>query len=61
MVDERGPGGERDGRQITANGHPVYGVYTTSNFDNSVGAVGYRNNSTKGVATATPPKPCTCS
>jgi hypothetical protein len=37
--------------RITANGHTVYGVYTTSNFDNTVGAVGYRNNTTKGVAT----------
>ena len=42
--------------KITANGHPVYGVYTTSNFDNSVGAVGYRNNSTKGVATGDDPE-----
>jgi hypothetical protein len=37
--------------KITLNGHAVYGVYTTSNFDDSVGAVGYRNNSTKGVPT----------
>jgi hypothetical protein len=42
--------------RITANGHTVYGVYTTSNFDNSVGAVGYRNNSTKGVATGDDPE-----
>ena len=42
--------------KITANGHTVYGVYTTSNFDNSVGAVGYRNNSTKGVATGDDPE-----
>jgi hypothetical protein len=42
--------------KITANGHPVYGVYTTSNFDNNVGAVGYRNNSTKGVATGDNPE-----
>ena len=41
--------------RITANGHTVYGVYTTSNFDNNVGAVGYRNNSTKGVATGDDP------
>ena len=42
--------------KITANGHAVYGVYTTSNFDNTVGAVGYRNNSTKGVATGDDPE-----
>ena len=42
--------------KITANGHEVYGVYTTSNFDNSVGAVGYRNNSAKGVATGDDPE-----
>ena len=42
--------------KITANGHTVYGVYTTSNFDNNVGAVGYRNNSTKGVATGDDPE-----
>ena len=42
--------------KITANGHPVYGVYTTSNFDNNAGAVGYRNNSTKGVATGDDPE-----
>ena len=42
--------------KITANGHTVYGVYTTSSFDNNVGAVGYRNNSTKGVATGDDPE-----
>lgn len=42
--------------KISLNGHPVYGVYTTSNFDNSVGAVGYRNNSTKGVAIGDDPE-----
>jgi non-reducing end alpha-L-arabinofuranosidase len=42
--------------KITANGHQVYGVYTTSNFDNNVGAVGYRNNNTKGVATGDDPE-----
>jgi hypothetical protein len=42
--------------RITLNGHTVYGVYTTSNFDNTVGAVGYRNNSTKGVATGDDPE-----
>jgi hypothetical protein len=31
-------------------------VYTTSNFDNDVGAVGYRNNKTKGVATGDNPE-----
>jgi hypothetical protein len=35
--------------KIKLNGHTVYGVYTTMNWDDSVGAVGYRNNSSKGV------------
>ena len=42
--------------KITANGHEVYGVYTTSNFDDTVGAVGYRDNSTKGVPTGDNPE-----
>jgi non-reducing end alpha-L-arabinofuranosidase len=42
--------------KITANGHEVYGLYTTSNFDDAVGAVGYRNNSTKGVPTGDNPE-----
>jgi non-reducing end alpha-L-arabinofuranosidase len=42
--------------RITANGHMVYGLYTTSNFDDAVGAVGYRNNSTKGVPTGDNPE-----
>jgi len=42
--------------KIQLNGHAVYGVYTTSNFDDTVGAVGYRNNSTKGVATGDQPE-----
>jgi hypothetical protein len=42
--------------KITANGHTVYGVYTTSNSDNDVGAVGYRNNKTKGIATGDNPE-----
>jgi hypothetical protein len=42
--------------RITLNGHTVYGVYTTSNFDNDVGAVGYRNDKTKGVATGDNPE-----
>jgi non-reducing end alpha-L-arabinofuranosidase len=37
--------------KITVNGFKVYGVYTTSSWDNDVGAVGYRNNATKGVVT----------
>jgi non-reducing end alpha-L-arabinofuranosidase len=37
--------------KITVNGYNVYGVYTTSSWDNDVGAVGYRNNATKGVVT----------
>jgi hypothetical protein len=41
---------------ITLSGHKVYGIYTTSNFDNDVGAVGYRNNATKGVATGDQPE-----
>lgn len=35
--------------KIKVGGHTVYGVYTTSNFDNNVGAVGYRNNKAKNV------------
>ena len=42
--------------KIQLSGHVVYGVYTTSNFDDTVGAVGYRNNSTKGVATGDQPE-----
>ena len=42
--------------KIKLNGHTVYGIYTTSNFDNDVGAVGYRNNKTKGVATGDQPE-----
>ena len=42
--------------KIMLNGHAVYGVYTTSNFDNDVGAVGYRNNKTKGVAVLDQPE-----
>ena len=42
--------------KIKLNGHTVYGVYTTSNFDNDVGAVGYRNDKTKGVATGDMPE-----
>jgi non-reducing end alpha-L-arabinofuranosidase len=36
--------------KILMNGHQVYGVYTTSSWDNEVGAVGYRNNATTGIA-----------
>ncbi len=42
--------------RITANGHTVYGVYTTMNWDNNVGAVGYRNNATTGVPTGDQPE-----
>ena len=42
--------------KIKLNGHTVYGIYTTSNFDNDVGAVGYRNNKTKGIATGDQPE-----
>jgi hypothetical protein len=42
--------------KVKLGGHTVYGVYTTSNFDNNVGAVGYRNNATKGVATGDDPE-----
>jgi len=42
--------------KVKVGGHTVYGVYTTSNFDNDVGAVGYRNNATKGVATGDAPE-----
>ena len=37
--------------KINLNGHPVYGVYTTSSWDNEVGSVGYRNDTTKSVIT----------
>jgi non-reducing end alpha-L-arabinofuranosidase len=42
--------------KIKLNGNTVYGVYTTSNFDNDVGAVGYRNNTAKGLATGDQPE-----
>jgi non-reducing end alpha-L-arabinofuranosidase len=42
--------------KATIKGHTVYGVYTTSNFDNDVGAVGYRNNKTKAVPTGDQPE-----
>jgi hypothetical protein len=42
--------------RITANGHTVYGVYTTGSFDEAVGGVGYRNNTTQGVATGDQPE-----
>jgi non-reducing end alpha-L-arabinofuranosidase len=42
--------------KIQLNGHVVYGVYTTSSFDNNAGAVGYRNNNTKGAATGDQPE-----
>lgn len=42
--------------KIQLNGHAVYGVYTTASFDNDAGAVGYRNNATKGVAKGDQPE-----
>ena len=42
--------------KVTANGHPVYGVYTTGSFDEAVGGVGYRNNNTTGIATGDEPE-----
>jgi hypothetical protein len=42
--------------KIKLGGHTVYGIYTTSNFDDAVGAVGYRNNATKGVPTGDQPE-----
>jgi hypothetical protein len=42
--------------KVKVAGHTVYGVYTTSNFDDNVGAVGYRNNDTKGIATGDEPE-----
>ena len=42
--------------KIQLSGHAVYGVYTTSSFDNNAGAVGYRNDNTKGVATGDQPE-----
>ncbi len=41
---------------IRVGGHSVYGVYTTMNWDDDVGAVGYRNNQTQGVATGDEPE-----
>jgi non-reducing end alpha-L-arabinofuranosidase len=42
--------------KIKVGGHTVYGVYTTMNWDNDIGAVGYRNNQTKGVAIGDQPE-----
>jgi hypothetical protein len=42
--------------KIMANGHTVYGVYTTGSFDAAVGGVGYRNNNTQGVASGDQPE-----
>jgi non-reducing end alpha-L-arabinofuranosidase len=42
--------------KVTVNGHSVYGVYTTSSWDNNAGSVGYRNNKTTGVATGDDPE-----
>ena len=42
--------------KISVSAHTVYGVYTTSSFDNNAGSVGYRNNKTKGVATGDNPE-----
>jgi len=42
--------------RVMVGGHALYGVYTTSNFDNDVGAVGYRQNATTGVPTGDEPE-----
>jgi hypothetical protein len=42
--------------KVQVSGHTVYGVYTTGSFSASVGGVGYRNNSTHGVATGDQPE-----
>ena len=42
--------------RVTVGGHTVYGVYTTMNWDNDVGAVGYRNNDTQGIPTGDDPE-----
>ena len=42
--------------KIMLNGHAVYGVYTTGSFDEAVGGVGYRNNTTQGVPTGDQPE-----
>ncbi len=47
--------------KITANGHTVYGLYTTSNFDDAVGAVGYGTTARRASRPATTPRPCTWS
>ncbi len=41
---------------ITIGGHSVYGVYTTMNWDDDIGAVGYRNNETEGVPVGDEPE-----
>jgi hypothetical protein len=41
---------------LQTHGHQVYGVRTTSSWDNEVGAVGYRNNATKGIAVDNQPE-----
>jgi hypothetical protein len=42
--------------KIMVGGHAAYGLRTTSNFDNDVGAVGYRDNETTGVPTGDDPE-----
>jgi hypothetical protein len=42
--------------KVKLGGQTVYGVYTTMNWDNDVGAVGYRNNQTQGVPTGDDPE-----
>jgi hypothetical protein len=42
--------------RVSANGHAVYGVYTTGSFDEKVGGVGYRNNMTRAVPTGDQPE-----
>ncbi len=44
------------GAGTKVNGHQVYGVRTTSSWDNEAGSVGYRNNSTKGIAVKNQPE-----
>jgi hypothetical protein len=42
--------------KIKLNGHTVYGIYTTMSWDDKAGAVGYRNNKTKGVPVGDEPE-----
>jgi hypothetical protein len=42
--------------RIQVGGNWVYGVYTTMSWDNAAGSVGYRDNTTSGIATGDQPE-----